>query len=172
MSVCNASPCRATEQDGMIRMFTGMTVLIVFFYIWRIAGPQCSNIQGNKKMTINFIILTMLFFTIITIWFSGVVPVEAYKETLKTNEFADCGSDGGYQLNGLPFVTKGKNHYLKANFTSDNENGLQKSGEGNVKGDSLSDEWRHLYHLVASATAGALIAGIYHFAKGASGGSS
>ena len=174
---CTASPCRATESDGMIRMFTVMTVLIVFGYIWNLAGTQCTSLSEQKKMIVNFVILTMLSFLVITVWFAGVIPNEAYDTTLNkplvsgdssVGKFADCdGENTGYQVNGVPFVTRGRAHYLEENFKSSGDMAKATDpGDVEVEGEYLSEEWRHIYHLGASAGIAGIISGIMSFTKG------
>ena len=120
----------------------------------------------------------MVIFTIITVWYSGVIPNEALQAKRDANgEFYTAGcADGtatdidaeeeGYVVNGFPWVTKGRPHYLHKNINGSKSNADKSSTAPKIGWDSendgnpLRDEERHFYHLMFSFGVGAIIAAV------------
>lgn len=163
--------CHERSRDGSIRMFVIMTILFVFRYLLSTVSLKCTALTPTKKIIVNFVISTLVIFTIITVWYSGVIPNEALQAKRDADgEFykAVCTAESGegYVVNGFPWVTKGRPHYLHNNIDGstaapDADGDAPKIGwDSENNGNPLRDEERHFYHLMFSFGVGAIIAAI------------
>lgn len=160
--------CNESSKDGSIRMFIVMTILFVFRYLLSTVSIKCTALTPTKKIIVNFIISTLVIFTIITVWYSGVIPNKKLQTSIDTNgEFhiANCDPDTdpeGYVVNGFPWVTAGRPHYLHKNIhgstAAATASSTPKIGWDTESGVPLRDEERHFYHLLFSFAVGSFVA--------------
>ena len=151
---CTGKTWKADETEGQLRMFVVMVLVGLSGYIWNLFNG--CNLQGRGKIWMTFVMATLTTFMIITLWFGDVYWDE---------------NDGKHYVNGVPFLTKNRPHYLHdPSTTSDDAGEIQNCMATSPDSDlePLSETQRNLRHFLVAAGIGGLGAYIVSFAKAGS----
>ena len=159
------------EKTGQYQMATSLIVTISIIYLYDVIITN-SNLNEQKKLKVVFLLLTMLIFTNVTVWFSGLKPIDESVAVTGTN--ADDAT--ALVTEGIPYLTEGRLHSAHSGHvievgsdgtpTKKRILATTSNSSGQVIGEPINDAYRHMYHLLASTVGGGLLTGIYMFFKG------